>query len=589
MSDNAPTDRPKHFIRQMIDDHIAQGRWGSAGDRTVLTTRFPPEPNGFLHIGHAKSICLNFGLAEEYGGRCFLRFDDTNPSKEEQRYVDAIIRDIKWLGFNWPGAGAGDEGVLFASDYFGFMHDCAVDLIRKGKAYVDEQDAKAIREGRGSTSEPGTNSPYRDRPAAESLELFARMRSGEYPDGAKVLRAKIDMAHPNFNMRDPVMYRIANAAHHRTGDDWHIYPMYDWAHGLEDSLEGVTNSLCTLEFEDHRPLYDWFIGAVNEGRSEAEKIHHAQQTEFARLNFTYTNMSKRRLLELVEKGIVQDWDDPRMITISGFRRRGYTPESIRSLCEEVGVTKFNSLIDFGKLENACRDHLNRVAPRRMAVLRPLKVTIESWPEGETDQLDAVNNPEDEAAGTRKVPFTRTIYIERDDFMEDAPKKFFRLKPGGEVRLRAAYWITCKDVIKNDDGEVVELICTHDPETRGGGNPPPDAEGKVRKVKGTLHWVSAEHAIDAKVHLFDRLYNAERPGKKTGDHLDDVNPDSLDVVDAKLEPSLAEATPDEPAWAYGIRRFQFERLGYFCEDQSSAPEARLFNRTVTLKDSWAKKG
>ncbi|MBZ0172805.1 MAG: glutamine--tRNA ligase/YqeY domain fusion protein, partial [Phycisphaerales bacterium] len=519
-ADDGPS---RHFIQQLIDRHIAEGRWGAAGDRSVVRTRFPPEPNGYLHIGHAKAITLNTGLAREYGGAFILRFDDTNPVKEEQEYVDSIIHDTVWLGAEWEGE------VRFASDYFGQMYDWAVELIRKGFAYVDEQTAEQIRATRGTPTEPGANSPYRDRPAGESEDLFARMKAGEFADGSKVLRARIDMASPNFNLRDPVMYRIVNARHHRTGGEWHIYPMYDWAHGLEDSIEGITNSICTLEFENHRPLYDWFIAAINDGRGPGsewgEKIHHPQQTEFARLNPTYVITSKRRLKQLVDDRIVEGWDDPRMPTVAALRRRGYTPEAIRNFCTEIGTTKYNASHDFGLLENAVREDLNRRAPRRMAVLRPLKVTITNWGEhGDADRvemLDAVNNPECEAAGRREVLFSGALFVERDDFMEDAPRKFFRLKPGGEVRLRYGYWITCNEVVKDGD-EVVELKCTYDPQTRGGDSPPPDADGKVRKVKGTIHWVSAAHAEVVEVRLYDRLFTAERPGKATDNPIDDLN-------------------------------------------------------------------
>jgi len=578
----------------------------------VVRTRFPPEPNGFLHIGHAKSICLNFGVAAEYGGKCNLRFDDTNPTKEEERYVRSIVRDVRWLGFRWPGASEQDPlaGVRFASDYFEQLYEWAVELIEKGLAYVDDQSAEEIREGRGTLTEPGKESPWRERPAAESVELFRRMAAGEFPDGSRVLRAKIDMSSPNVNLRDPVMYRILRAPHHRTGERWKVYPMYDWAHGQEDAIEGITASLCTLEFEDHRPLYEWFLRAINLDRGPGsrwgERVHEPVQTEFSRLSLDYTVMSKRHLLELVREGHVEGWDDPRMPTLSGLRRRGCTPEAIRSLCERVGVTKFNALTSYGWLEEAMREDLNARAPRRMCVLRPLKVTITNWAEhGDADRvewMEAVNNPESEAAGTRKVPFGRTLYIEREDFMEDAPKKFFRLKPGGEVRLRAAYWITCQEVVKDDAGEVVELRCTYDPQTRGGDSPPPDAEGKVRKVKGTLHWVSAAHAVDCEVRLFDRMFNAPKPGKETGDFRDDINPDSLEVLKGcKLEPEWV-TTEDERAaltgtFDDGIERFQFERQGYFCLDRADdalPPEASggettglVFNRTVTLKDSWAK--
>ncbi|GJM19837.1 MAG: glutamine--tRNA ligase [Phycisphaeraceae bacterium] len=593
MGDDTPK---RHFIQQIIDADVASGKWGAPGDGSVLATRFPPEPNGFLHVGHAKSICMNHGLAREFGGRFVLRFDDTNPAKEEQRYVDSIVRDVAWLGARWEGASEGDPtaGVKFASDYFGQMHDWAVELIEKGLAYVDEQSADEIRATRGSLKEPGTPSPWRDRPVAENLAEFEAMRRGEHADGSRVLRAKIDMASPNMNLRDPVMYRVVNAPHHRTGDAWHIYPMYDWAHGLEDSIEGITHSICTLEFEDHRPLYDWFIDAINKGRADADKIHHPQQIEFARLNPTYIITSKRKLLQLVEDGRVSGWDDPRMPTVSGLRRRGYTSESVRNFVVGVGVTKFNAMHDLGLLEGALREDLNTRAPRRMGVLDPLKVTITNWgahgDEERLEDLEAVNNPEDDSAGTRTVRFGKTIWIERDDFMEDPPKKFFRLGPGREVRLRSAFWVTCHDSVKNDAGEVVELRCTYDPDTRGGGNPPPDAHGKVRKVKGTVHWVGDADCVDAEVRLFERLFTAEKPGKATGDPLDDLNPDSLAVVEhAKLERALAEPTPDEPDWPDGIRRFQFERLGYFCEDAEASRAAGrpVFNRAVTLRDSWAK--
>ena len=565
----------RHFISEIIDGEVAAGRWGPPGDASVVRTRFPPEPNGFMHIGHAKAVCLNFGLAERYGGRCNLRFDDTNPVKEEAEFVDAFVRDVRWLGFDWDGE------VRFASDYFERMFEHARELVRKGLAYVDEQTPEEIRAGRGTLTSPGADSPFRDRPAEESLGLLDRMRAGEFPDGSKVLRARIDMASPNMNLRDPVMYRVLNADHHRTGDAWRIYPMYDWAHGLEDSYEGVTHSLCTLEFEDHRPLYDWFLGNL-------EGVHRPRQIEFSRLDLDHTVMSKRHLKRLVDGGHVEGWDDPRMSTLAAHRRRGYTPEAIRAFATDVGVTKFNSVTPVGRLEAAIRDDLNTRAPRRMAVLRPLRVVIENWPEGETDPIEAVNNPEDESAGTRSVPFSGTILIERDDFMVDPPKKYFRLAPGREVRLRSAFWITCTGYETDDAGEVTLVRATYDPETRGGGSPPPDAEGKVRKVKGTLHWVSEAHAARARVRLFDRLFNAERPGKRTGDPLDDLNPDSLEVLDdAALEPALAETAPDEPEWADGIRRFQFERLGYFCVDTASAPGALVFNRTATLKDSWAK--
>ncbi len=574
-------ERTPNFIEQIIDRDIAEGRWGPAGDSSVIRTRFPPEPNGYLHIGHAKSIWLNFSIARRYGGRCFLRFDDTNPAKEDREYIEAIQEDVRWLGYAWDGP------VRYASEYFEWMYELAKELIAKGRAYVCELSAEEVRQMRGTPGEPGKESPWRNRPAEESLDLFERMRAGEFPDGSKTLRAKIDMAHPNLNMRDPVMYRIVRKPHPHVGDRWCVYPMYDWAHGLEDSYERITHSLCTLEFENHRPLYDWFIDAINEGREE--KIHHSQQIEFAKLLLTHVLLSKRNLLAMVQEGIVRGWDDPRMHTLRGMRRRGWTPESIRAFCEEVGVTKYNSLIDFGRLENAVREHLNAVAPRRMGVLRPLRVVIENYPEGKVEMMDAVNNPEDPGAGTRKVPFSRELFIERDDFMVDPPKKFFRLRPGGEVRLRYAYWITCTGFEADPQtGEVVLVRCTYDPQTRGGEAPPPAPDGTRRKVKGTLHWVSAPHAIEAEVRLFDRLFRAEQPGKATGDFRDDLNPDSMEVVRAMLEPALGpEPASDEPAWSDGIRRFQLERHGYFCVDPDSTPERMVLNRTVSLKDSWQK--
>ncbi|MEM7754119.1 MAG: glutamine--tRNA ligase/YqeY domain fusion protein [Planctomycetota bacterium] len=593
----APT---RHFIQQMIDGHIAEGRWSEPGDRSAVRTRFPPEPNGYLHIGHAKSICLNFGLAQEFGGECVLRFDDTNPEKEEDEYVRSIIEDLRWLGFRWPGYSDDDPlaGVKFASDYFDRMHAWAVELIEKGLAYVDESSPEEMRAMRGSLKEPGTASVYRDRPAAESLARFADMAEGRVEDGGAVLRARIDLSSPNMNLRDPAMYRVVNRAHHRTGDRWHVYPMYDWAHGLEDSIEGITNSLCTLEFEAHRPLYDWFIEAINQGKPESDKIHHPQQTEFARMNLSFVHMSKRYMKQLVDEGHVLGWDDPRMATISGHRRRGVTAEAVRALCAHVGVTKFNSLHDYGLLENAVREDLNARAPRRMCVVDPIKVTITNWGEhGDADRIEemsAVNNPGDEGAGVRAVPFGGTLYIERADFMEDAPKKFFRLKPGGEVRLRYGYWITCDEVIKDGAGEVVELRCTYDPATRGGESPPADAEGKVRKVKGTIHWVEATTAVGVTVREFDRLYAVERPGKKSGDHIADLNPESLRVRDGALLEANWKTTDAERAsgtgrFADGIERFQFERTGYFCVDAHETAEAGrpVFNRTVTLRDSWTK--
>ena len=579
--DNAPR---RHFIEQLIDADIASGRWGPPGDRSVVRTRFPPEPNGYLHVGHAKAISLNHGLAAEFGGSFVLRFDDTNPAREEQEFVDSIAADVRWL------VGAVDGPPRFASDYFERMYDWAVELIKKGKAYVDDQTAEQIRAGRGTLTQPGTNSPWRDRAAEENLDLFERMRRGAFPDGSRVLRAKIDMTSPNMNLRDPVMYRILNARHHRTGDAWHIYPMYDWAHGLEDSIEGITHSICTLEFENNRPLYDWFIDAINEGR--AEPIHHPQQVEFARLNPSYVLTSTRKLRQLVEQGLVAGWDDPRMPTIAALRRRGYTPESIRSFCAGVGVTKFNAVHDVVLLENAVRDDLNKRAPRRMAVLDPVKVVVTNWGDhGDGDRLEdlqAINNPEDPSAGTRTVRFGRELWIERDDFMVDPPKKFFRLGPGREVRLRCGYWVRCHDHATDDAGRVTEIYCTYDPQTRGGDSPPPDESGAVRKVKGTLHWVSVADCREAEVRVFDRLYADPRPGKRTGDHLDDLNPDSLRVLrGCRVERALGEQLDDEPAWPDGIRRFQFERLGYFCVDRDGTADHLVFNRTATLRDSWAK--
>ncbi|MDQ3068785.1 MAG: glutamine--tRNA ligase/YqeY domain fusion protein [Acidobacteriota bacterium] len=547
------------FIRDIVAADNASGKH----DRRVAT-RFPPEPNGYLHIGHAKSICLNFGVAAQFGGTCNLRFDDTNPVKEDVEYVDAIQDDVRWLGFTW-------DSLFFASDYFEQLYACALQLIRDGRAYVDSQTADQIREGRGTLTSPGTPSPHRGRTPEESADLFARMRAGEFPDGAHVLRAKIDMASPNINMRDPVLYRIKHAHHHRTGSAWCIYPMYDYAHPISDALERITHSLCTLEFEDHRPLYDWLVGSLTlPGRP--------QQIEFARLNVTYTVMSKRRLLQLVAEKHVDGWDDPRMPTISGMRRRGYTPGALRAFCDEVGVAKRENLVDIGLLEHFVRADLNQSAPRVMAVLRPLKVVIENYPEGQVEELDVINNPEDESAGTRKVPFSRVLYIERDDFMEDPPKKFFRLAPGREVRLRNAYFVTCTGVVKNDAGEIIELRCTYDPATRGGDAP----DG--RRPKATLHWVSAAHALDVEVRLYDRLFTVEEPGKGDTDFLTQMNPSSLEAIgDAKVEPSVAGATPGT--------RYQFERLGYFTVDAAHAPRADghtlVFNRTVTLKDSWAK--
>ncbi|MFQ5423142.1 MAG: glutamine--tRNA ligase/YqeY domain fusion protein [Phycisphaerae bacterium] len=555
----------QNFIQQIIADDNRSGKWGGR-----VQTRFPPEPNGYLHIGHAKSICLNFGLAVEHGGACNLRFDDTNPIKEEDEYVRSIIEDVRWLGFRWKDATEDDPaaGVLFASDYFQQMHDYAVQLIQAKKAYVCDLTADETRAYRGTLKAPGRDSPFRNRTVEENLDLFERMRRGEFPDGSRTLRARIDMAHPNLNLRDPVLYRILHAAHHRTGEAWCLYPMYDWAHGLEDSIERITHSICTLEFENHRPLYDWFLDALG--------VHHPQQIEFARLELTYTVMSKRKLLELVREGLVGGWDDPRMPTLSGLRRRGYTPEAIRSFCRDIGVAKFNSRIEVTRLENAAREHLNKAAPRVMAVLRPLRVVIENYPEGQVEELDAVNNPEDAEAGTRKVPFSRVLYVEREDFREDPPKKFFRLAPGREVRLRYAYFITCAGVVKDDNGEVVELRCTYDPATRGGDAP----DG--RKVKATLHWVSAGHALDAEVRLYDRLFTDPSPDnpKHEKGYKEFLNPDSLETLEAaKIEPTVAGA-------AVGTR-YQFERQGYFCVDPDSTSEKPVFNRTVSLRDSWAR--
>jgi glutaminyl-tRNA synthetase len=550
---------PSHFIREIIAEDVQRGKYGGR-----VHTRFPPEPNGYLHIGHAKSICLNFGIATEFGGLCNLRFDDTNPTKEDVEYVESIKADVRWLGFDW------DDRLFYASDYFEQLYHYAVQLIEAGKAYVDSLSAEEIRATRGTATGAGQESPYRNRSVEENLDLFARMRAGEFEEGAHVLRAKIDMASPNVLMRDPVMYRILHASHHRTGDTWCIYPMYDYAHCVSDSLEGITHSLCTLEFEDHRPLYDWFLDALD--------IYHPQQIEFARLNLSYTVLSKRKLLTLVERGHVTGWDDPRMPTISGLRRLGYTPEAIRNFCERIGVAKRNSLVDLGLLEYYLREDLNRHAPRVMAVLRPLRVVIVNYPEDQVEELAAVNNPEDPGMGTRKVPFSRVLYIERDDFREDPPKQFFRLAPGREVRLRYAYFITCVEVVKDErTGEVVELHCTYDPATRGGDAP----DG--RKVKATLHWVSAAHAIEAEVRLYDHLFASADPSadEEGVDFTAHLNPQSLEVLrSARVEPSLASAAPGS--------RYQFERLGYFCADAvDSVPGALVFNRTVTLRDTWAK--
>ena len=545
---------PANFIEDIVEEHNGSGRFGGE-----VITRFPPEPNGYLHIGHAKSMCLNFGLADKYGGRCHMRFDDTNPAKEEEEYVESILEDVRWLGWDWG------EHLYFASDHFDKLHDFAIDLIEKGKAYVDDLDQEQIRKYRGTLTEAGVKSPFRNRSVEDNLALFRGMKEGEFEEGTKVLRAKIDMASGNINMRDPVLYRILKTPHHRTGEQWVIYPMYDFAHGQSDSVEGVTHSICTMEYEDHRPLYDWFLDNLDE--------YHPQQIEFARLNLSNTVLSKRKLIQLVKEGHVGGWDDPRMPTLAGLRRRGYTPESIRSFCEQVGVAKRQNVIDIAMLEHAVRDDMNSRAHRRLAVLKPLKVVIENYPEGQTEVLDAINNPEDPEAGTRKLPFSRELYIERDDFMEDPPRKFFRLAPGREVRLRYGYFITCTEVIKDDMDEVVELRCTYDPETRGGQAP----DG--RKVRGTIHWVSAEHAVNAEVRLFDHLFTSERPDDDD-DFMTTLNPDSREVVPyARLEPSLADAVTGE--------KFQFERTGYFAVDPDSRSDALVFNRTVTLRDSWKK--
>jgi len=548
---------PSNFVRDIVIEDLKTNKYGGR-----VHTRFPPEPNGYLHIGHAKSINLNFGLAAEFGGKCNLRFDDTNPSKEETEYVESIIRDARWLGGNW------EDRLFYASDYFDQLYAWAVQLIGKGKAYVCDLTADQVREYRGTLTEPGNESPWRNRSIEENLDLFERMRAGEFPDGSRTLRAKIDMASKNLNMRDPVMYRILHAEHHRTGDKWCIYPMYDFTHGQSDSIEGITHSVCTLEFEDHRPLYDWYIEELG--------IYHPQQIEFDRLNLTYTLLSKRKLLLLVQNGLVRGWDDPRMPTISGIRRRGYTPEAIRNFCNSIGVSKTNGSIELSMLEHFVRDDLNKSAARVMAVLRPLRVVVDNYPQGQVEQMEAVNNPEDSNAGTRQVPFSRVLYIERDDFREDPPKQFFRLAPGREVRLRYGYFIRSTGVVKDQQGEVVEVHCTYDPATRGGNAP----DG--RKVKSTIHWVSATDAMDAEVRLYDNLFTCEDPGQteEGRDFTANLNPASLEVLThCKLEPSLANAAEGG--------RYQFERLGYFCVDPDSAPGKLVFNRTVALRDAWAK--
>jgi glutaminyl-tRNA synthetase len=545
------------FVRQIVTEDLKTNKWGGR-----VVTRFPPEPNGYLHIGHAKSICLNFGIAAEFGGRCHLRFDDTNPEKEEQEYVDSIIEDVHWLGWDWG------KHLYFGSDYFEQMYQYAVQLIKKGSAYICDLSADEVRDHRGTLTRPGRDSPYRNRSVEENLDLFERMRKGEFPDGSRTLRAKIDMSHPNLNMRDPVMYRILHASHHRTGDKWCIYPMYDWAHGLEDSIEEITHSICTLEFENHRPLYDWFLDELG--------VYHPQQIEFARLNLTYTVMSKRKLLKLVQDGRVKGWDDPRMPTICGLRRRGYSPESIRNFTKVIGVNKFNSTVDIALLEHCLREDLNKTSPRVMAVIRPLKVVIDNYPQDKVEEMEAVNNPEDPSTGTRKVPFSREFYIERDDFMEVPPKKFYRLSPGREVRLRYAYFVKCTNAVKDTNGNITELHCTYDPATKGGDAP----DG--RTVKSTLHWVSAAHAVPVEIRLYENLFTKENPDDvpEGEDFTSTLNPKSLEILtECWVEPSLAGAKP--------LNRYQFERLGYFCVDPDSSAGKLVFNRTATLRDEWAK--
>ena len=548
---------PSNFIREIVEEDLRTDKYDGR-----VHTRFPPEPNGYLHIGHAKSICLNFGLAEDYGGLYNLRFDDTNPTKEEVEYVESIKEDIRWLGFDW------EDREYYASDYFEQLYEWAVQLIKKGKAYVCDLSADEVREYRGTLTEPGKESPYRNRSVEENLDLFERMRAGEFPDGARTLRAKIDMAHPNLVMRDPVMYRILHETHHRTGDEWCIYPMYDWAHGQSDSIEGITHSICTLEFENNRQLYDWYLDAL--------EIYHPQQIEFARLNLSYTIMSKRKLLKLVEQGVVSGWDDPRMPTLSGLRRRGYTPEAIRNFCDRIGVAKANSVVDITMLVHAIREDLNQRAPRVFGVLNPLRVVIDNYPEDLVEEMECINNPEDASMGIRKVPFSRVLYLEQEDFREDPPKKWFRLAPGREVRLRYAYFITCVDVVKDESGQVVELHCTYDPATRGGDSP----DG--RKVRGTLHWVSADHSLPAEVRLYDHLFLKPDPEdvEEGADFTANLNPNSLEVLTScRVEPSLAGAAPGS--------RCQFERQGYFCVDPDSSDGNLVFNRTVALRDTWAK--
>ncbi len=554
MADNDAPFFPDDFIRQAIREDLASGRF----DR--VHTRFPPEPNAYLHIGHAKAVWIDYGIAQEFGGKFNLRFDDTNPETEDQEFVDAIIEDVRWLGADW------EDRLFFASDYFEQMYEWACQLIRKGKAYVCDLSPEELSRTRGTITEPGTESPYRNRSVEENLDLFARMRAGEFPEGSRTLRAKIDMASPNLLLRDPVMYRILHKPHHRQGNRWCIYPMYDWAHGLEDSIEGITHSLCSLEYEIHRPLYDWFLDELG--------IYHPRQIEFARLNMTYTVMSKRRFIELVNGGYVSGYDDPRLPTLAGLRRRGYTPEAIKEFCRRIGVSKTDSVVEFHQLEDCIREDLNKRAPRRMAVLDPIKVTLVNYPEGQVETVQAVNNPEDPSAGVREVPFGRTLYLEREDFLEEPPPKFYRLAPGREVRLRYAYFIRCEEVVKDADGNVVELLCTYDPATKGGDAP----DG--RKVKATLHWVSAEHAVPIEARLYDHLFRTPDPDDvpEGGSWLDNLNPDSLRTVRGFAEPSVASAQPGD--------RFQFERVGYFCADRDSQPGLPVFNRTVTLKDAWA---
>jgi len=555
--ENIESTRPGNFITNIIDEDIANNK-----NESRVHTRFPPEPNGYLHIGHAKSICLNFDLAKTYNGKCNLRFDDTNPSREEVEYVNGMIEDIKWLGFDW------EDRLFYASNYFETLYEYAVKLIKDGHAFVCDLTADEIREYRGTLTEPGKESPYRNRSVEENLDLFKRMRTGEFKDGSKVLRAKIDMTSGNLNMRDPIMYRVLHAHHHNTGDEWCIYPIYDWAHGQSDSIEGITHSICDISFEAHRPLYDWFLDKLG--------VHHPQQIEFARLNISYTVLSKRKLRELVEGEYVTGWDDPRMPTLSGLRRRGYTPACIRNFCDRIGVSKRESIVAVADLEFTIREDLNKHSPRVMGVLNPLRVVIDNYPDDTVEEMDAINNPEDESAGTRKVPLSKELYIEKEDFREDPPKKYFRLAPGKEVRLRYGYFITCTDFVKDDNGEVIEVHCTYDPASRGGNSP----DG--RKVKGTIHWVSAMHAIEAEVRLYDRLFMVEDPldVKEGEDFKDHVNPDSLEVITALVEPSLKEAKAGD--------RYQFERRGYFCVDTNdSTVEKLVFNRTVTLRDTWAK--